>query len=212
MESQPILRNNSLRPAFLDNFIIFFTFGLERLPVFLRVSESYSTWDTWIEPKLSSAMTFSLPMQTGAAVLLMTLLQFVAHQACREIRILVPSHMAVASCKGTEKELRQERSRSSDPLCHVLSQHVPTMALRKNKTFLGSSKSSPPKRRSPDCSQSQDGQKCHRVWQELLRHILYCMGLGNSGCLQEEGLSMSQECAWEKKVWLFPTLGQTLET
>lgn len=58
----------------LDPFIIFFTFGLERLSFFLSVPGSPSTWDTWMESKLPFAMTFSLPMQTGAAVPLMAFL------------------------------------------------------------------------------------------------------------------------------------------
>lgn len=65
--------------------------------------------------------------------------------------------------KGTEKDLGQETSEGSDPLGHIVSQQGPTMALGKSKFFLYSSKIPPPKRGSLDCSQSQDGQKCHRV-------------------------------------------------
>lgn len=74
--------------------------------------------------------------------------------------------------------------------------------------FLAHPKALSPEKRNLDCSQSQDGQRCHRVYQELLRHILNCLGLGFKGCLQEEGQSMSQECAWEKKGWLLPLWGR----
>lgn len=106
----------------LDHFIIFYTFGLEGLSLFLKVTRSYSTWDTWMESKLPSAMTFSLPIQTGAAVPLMTILQFVGHQACREI---LPWFPHTWLCKGTEEELRQDSSQGSYPLAHIASQQAP---------------------------------------------------------------------------------------
>lgn len=95
----------------LDHFLIFFTFGLERLSLFLRVS-------TAMCGTLGSNLNCLPPwlFHYPCRVPLMTLLQFIENQACREILVLVPSHMAMTLCKGTEKkELRQERSQGSDP-------------------------------------------------------------------------------------------------
>lgn len=156
-------------------------------------------------------MTFSPPMQTGAAVPLRTLLQFVGHQTWREILTLVPSHMVRASCKHTEKELRQDPPQGSDPLCHTGSQQVP-MALRKSKFILGSSK-------SPFTWKKKSWLQSKSRWTEMSQSVLGTVethlelpGFGFQGLsARGRAVNVTGMCMGEKRL-AAPTLGQTSET
>lgn len=75
-------------------------------------------------------------MQTGDIVLLMTFLQYISHQPCKETLILVHLHMPLGSCKYTEKELRQKKSQGLDPLhCAVSQQHLIMPVMKSKMVF-----------------------------------------------------------------------------